>query len=45
MTGVQDTKTLRPVLDELLDAGHLLGVKRVGNSQIISVNPRLLDGV
>ena len=43
VAGVQDTKTLNPVLTELMDAHHILGVKQVGNSRVIFVNPRLLE--
>lgn len=44
-TAVQDTKAMRPVLEELLNAAHVLGVKSVGNSQVITLNPKLLKGV
>lgn len=43
VVGVQDVKTLNPVLDELLEAEHLLKRENVGRSQVITVNPRLLE--
>jgi putative DNA primase/helicase len=43
--GVQDRKSLAPVLEELLAANHLLGVKDEGRTRKLYINPKLVGAV
>lgn len=43
--GVHDRKTLAPVIEELLAAHHLLGVKDEGRTRKLYLNPRLVGAV
>lgn len=42
---INNLKSLNPLLDELLTANHLLGKQAVGKSILLTINPRLTEGV